>query len=88
MRVRVFNDPDNLAVAAATEIAGWLRFDTPHPTVGLSGGSTPRLAYERLRTLEAPRYVISSEAPRQYQGRRRRRCIRDHSAHHVFAFPG
>jgi 6-phosphogluconolactonase len=54
MRLRVFSDADNLADAAADEVAGWARLDRVHPTVGLAGGTTPRLAYERLRRLHMP----------------------------------
>jgi len=48
VRIRVFTDPENLAEAAAEEIAGWLRLDYPHPTIGLAGGSTPRSTYRLL----------------------------------------
>lgn len=48
MRIRVFSDAGHLADAAADEIAAWARLDTPSPTIGLAGGSTPRAAYERL----------------------------------------
>lgn len=54
MRLRVFSDADNLADAAAEEVAAWARHDLAHPTVGLAGGTTPRLAYERLRRFRIP----------------------------------
>ena len=54
MRVRVFRDRDHLAESAAEEIAAWLRVDSDAPTIGLAGGSTPRLTYERLRRLRLP----------------------------------
>jgi 6-phosphogluconolactonase len=54
MRVRVFSDADKLAAAATEEIASWLRFDTQRPTLGLSGGNTPRLTYKRLRISSVP----------------------------------
>lgn len=54
MRLRVFSDADNLADAAAEEVAAWARHDATHPTVGLAGGSTPRRTYERLRGLRLP----------------------------------
>lgn len=54
MRLRVFSDADNLADAAAEEVAAWARVDRAYLTIGLAGGSTPRLAYERLRRLRMP----------------------------------
>jgi len=54
VRIRVFTDPGNLAEAAAEEIAGWLRLDHPHPTIGLAGGSTPRSTYGLLRNQRVP----------------------------------
>ncbi len=54
MRLRVFSDADKLADAAAEEVAAWARHDRAFPTVGLTGGATPRLAYERLRRLRMP----------------------------------
>jgi 6-phosphogluconolactonase len=54
MRLRVFPDPERLADAAAEEVAAWARHDRAFPTIGLAGGSTPRLAYERLRRLRMP----------------------------------
>jgi 6-phosphogluconolactonase len=54
MRLRVFSDADNLADAAAEEVAAWARHDRAFPTIGLAGGATPRLAYERLRRLRMP----------------------------------
>ena len=53
MRIRIFRDAEALAVAAADEIAGWLRFD-PRPTIGLAGGSTPIPVYEALRDEDVP----------------------------------
>jgi 6-phosphogluconolactonase len=53
VRVRVFSDADNLADAAAEEVAAWARFDRPLATVGLAGGNTPRLTYQRLSRLRA-----------------------------------
>ncbi|NQV07331.1 6-phosphogluconolactonase [bacterium] len=49
MRVRVFSDSAKLADSAATEIAAWLRLNGEAPTLGLAGGSTSRVVYERLR---------------------------------------
>jgi 6-phosphogluconolactonase len=54
MRLRVFSTADNLADVAAEEVAAWVRHDRAHPTIGLAGGTTPRLAYERLRGLRMP----------------------------------
>ena len=54
MHLRVFADADNLADAAAEEVAAWARVDRAYLTIGLAGGSTPRLAYERLRRLRLP----------------------------------
>jgi len=54
MRLRVFSDAANLADAAAEELAAWSRHDLAHPTIGLAGGNTPRLAYDRLRRLRLP----------------------------------
>jgi 6-phosphogluconolactonase len=54
MRLRVFSDTDHLAAAAAEEVAAWARVDRASLTMGLAGGSTPRLAYERLRRLRMP----------------------------------
>ena len=54
MRLRVFTDADNLADAAAEEVAAWVRHDRAYPTIGLSGGATPQLAYARLRLLRLP----------------------------------
>ncbi|MDP2623206.1 MAG: 6-phosphogluconolactonase [Actinomycetota bacterium] len=48
MRIRVFNSAEALADAAADEVEGWLRIITGRRTIGLSGGSTPRRAYELL----------------------------------------
>lgn len=54
MRIRVFPDADRLAEAAAGEIAAWIRLETPVPSIGLAGGTTPRGAYERLRSHRLP----------------------------------
>ena len=54
MRLRVFTDPDKLAEAAAQEVVAWARHDRAYPTIGLCGGETPRLAYERLRLMRMP----------------------------------
>lgn len=54
MRLRVFSDADNLADAAAEELAAWARHDRAFLTIGLAGGTTPRLAYERLRRHRIP----------------------------------
>ena len=49
MRIRIFDDADRLAEAAAQEIEAWVRLTAPHVTIGLAGGATPRATYERLR---------------------------------------
>jgi 6-phosphogluconolactonase len=54
MRIRVFSDAAHLADAAADEIAAWARLDSPTITIGLAGGTTPRVAYERLRRRHLP----------------------------------
>jgi 6-phosphogluconolactonase len=51
--VEIYRDPDDLARAAAARIGAWLRADG-HDTLGLAGGSTPRLTYEFLRTEDVP----------------------------------
>lgn len=48
MRIRVFAGVETLADAAADEVEAWLRVVTGPRVVGLSGGSTPRRAYELL----------------------------------------
>lgn len=53
MRIRVFSDARTLAESAATDIANWLTIDESR-TLGLAGGSTPRLTYEVLRRLTVP----------------------------------
>jgi 6-phosphogluconolactonase len=54
VRIRVFDDPDRLAEAAAQEIEAWLRLTGPGASIGLAGGSTPRATYERLRDVRLP----------------------------------
>jgi 6-phosphogluconolactonase len=50
MHVLVHSDPDNLASAAADAIANAIaNAPGPRVSVGLAGGSTPKVAYERLR---------------------------------------
>lgn len=51
--VEIYPDPDALARAAATRIGAWLRADG-HRTLGLAGGSTPRLTYDYLRSEDVP----------------------------------
>lgn len=53
MRLEVLPDASDLARAAADEIALWFK-DESRTTIGLAGGSTPRLAYEMLRSRELP----------------------------------
>ena len=48
MRIRVFSGSEALAAAAGDEVEAWLRIVTGPRVVGLSGGSTPRRAYELL----------------------------------------
>lgn len=48
MQIRIFSDAENLAEAAAADIAGWLSLPG-NSTIGLAGGSTPRATYELLR---------------------------------------
>lgn len=53
MRVLVHPDPDSLATAAARAVADALSVRTgPRVNVGLAGGSTPALTYQRLRSLD------------------------------------
>jgi 6-phosphogluconolactonase len=54
VRIRVFDDADRLAEAAAREIEAWVRLTAPGATIGLAGGSTPRATYERLRDARLP----------------------------------
>ena len=54
MRIRVFDDPERLADAAAQEIESWIRLTGPRTTLGLAGGTTPRATYERLRDVRLP----------------------------------
>lgn len=51
MRVVVYPDPDHLAEAAAAEITATLDGGRDRVTLGLSGGSTPRLTYQAMRHL-------------------------------------
>lgn len=53
MPIHVFDDPTALARAAADRIGAWLRVEG-HRTLGLAGGSTPRLTYEFLRSEDVP----------------------------------
>jgi 6-phosphogluconolactonase len=48
VQIRIFSDPENLAEAAAADIAGWLSLPG-NRTLGLAGGTTPRATYELLR---------------------------------------
>jgi len=48
MRIRVFSGSEALADAAADEVEAWLRVVSGPRQIGLSGGSTPRRAYELL----------------------------------------
>lgn len=54
MTVRIYANPQVLAEAAATEVARWLSADDGERTLGLAGGSTPRLAYQLLRERAVP----------------------------------
>jgi 6-phosphogluconolactonase len=54
VRIRVFDDPERLADAAAQEIEAWIRLTGPRSTIGLAGGSTPGPTYERLRRVRLP----------------------------------
>jgi len=54
VRIRIFDDAARLADAAAQEIEAWIRLSTPDASLGLSGGSTPRATYERLRRARLP----------------------------------
>ncbi len=51
--VEIYQDPNELARAAAARISAWLRAEK-HDTLGLAGGSTPALTYEILRTQDVP----------------------------------
>ena len=53
MRIDTYSDPTNLARAAAGRIGAWLRVEG-NRTLGLAGGSTPRLTYELLRSEDVP----------------------------------
>ncbi|MBU1227221.1 MAG: 6-phosphogluconolactonase [Actinobacteria bacterium] len=54
MRIRIFDDPDRLAEAAAQEIETWVSLTAPHATIGLAGGRTPLATYRRLRRTGLP----------------------------------
>jgi len=54
MTVRIFANAQVLAEAAADEVAGWLNVPEGARTIGLAGGSTPRLTYQRLRERAVP----------------------------------
>ncbi|MCB2222615.1 MAG: 6-phosphogluconolactonase [Actinobacteria bacterium] len=54
MRIRIFDDADRLAEAAAQEIEAWVRLTAPNVTIGLAGGQTPRATYRRLREARLP----------------------------------
>lgn len=54
MTIRIFPTPRALAEAAADEVAEWVGEHRSRPTIGLAGGSTPRLAYELLRLKPVP----------------------------------
>ncbi len=54
MTVRIYSTPGALAEAAAHEIASWLSVRGGDRTIGLAGGTTPRLAYESLRDRDVP----------------------------------
>ena len=53
MHTEVYADRTELARVAAARIGAWLR-DEGHGTLGLAGGSTPRLTYEFLRSEDVP----------------------------------
>jgi 6-phosphogluconolactonase len=53
MTVEIYADPKELAQAASTHIGAWLRADG-NCTLGLAGGSTPRLTYEYLQSEDVP----------------------------------
>ncbi len=53
MTVEIYSDPDELARAASIHIGAWLRVDG-NRTLGLAGGSTPRLTYEHLQSEDVP----------------------------------
>ena len=54
MRIRIFDDADRLAEAAAQEIESWIRLTAPGVTIGLAGGSTPAATYRLLRGTRLP----------------------------------
>ncbi len=53
MRIRILTNAAALAEVAADEIAGWLTRHVDR-TIGLAGGSTPRLTYELLADRTVP----------------------------------
>jgi len=60
VRIRIFDDADRLADAAAQEIEAWVRLTAPEVTIGLAGGATPRATYQRLRHLSLPWSEVSA----------------------------
>ena len=60
MRIRIFDDADRLADAAAQEIEAWVRLTAPNATIGLAGGATPRATYQRLRDSSLPWPEVSA----------------------------
>ncbi len=53
MGIEVYANPTELARTAAIRIGAWLRAEG-HRTIGLAGGSTPRLTYQFLRSEDVP----------------------------------
>jgi len=60
VRIRIFDDADRLADAAAQEIESWVRLTVPNATIGLAGGATPRATYQRLRDASLPWPEVSA----------------------------
>jgi len=60
VRIRIFDDADRLADAAAQEIESWLRLTVPNASIGLAGGATPRATYQRLRKTPLPWSEVSA----------------------------
>jgi 6-phosphogluconolactonase len=54
VRIRIFDDADRLAEAAAQEIESWVRLKAPDVPIGFAGGSTPESTYRRLRSARIP----------------------------------
>ena len=54
MRIRIFDDAERLAEAAAQEIESWVRLTAPNVTLGLAGGTTPIPTYRLLRNARLP----------------------------------